>query len=199
LSFPEIKTEQATDVQGLTVTVTVDEGQSYTLGKVTIDGQPPVDAKTLMKAGDFKTGDVANIDLVNEGVERIRKAVKRAGYIESTVGTTRRIDEGKKTVNIAVHIDAGPQFTMGKLNLVGLDLEGEAEIKRMWGLKLGSAFDAQYPDLFLARVKEMGVFDHLGKTRAETKPNAHEHSVDVTLYFGADPGGTKPGRRGGVN
>ena len=35
----------------------------------------------LIKAGDFKTGDVANFDRVNEGLERIRKAVRRAGYL----------------------------------------------------------------------------------------------------------------------
>jgi len=38
---------------------------------------------------------------------------------------------------VAVHIDAGPRFTMGKLNIVGLDLNGEFEIKRIWTMKEG--------------------------------------------------------------
>jgi hypothetical protein len=36
-----------------------------------------VDAAVLIKAGDFKTGDVANFERVNERLEKIRKAVRR--------------------------------------------------------------------------------------------------------------------------
>ena len=41
----------------------------------------------------------------------------------------------------------------------------------------------EYPDHFLKRVKDGGVFDDLKSTRAETKINAADHTVDVTLYF----------------
>jgi hypothetical protein len=41
----------------------------------------------------------------------------------------------------------------------------------------------EYPDHFLTRVKDGGVFDDLKNTRAETKINAANHTVDVTLYF----------------
>ena len=197
VSFPEIVTEPAKDVTGLTVTVTVNEGDSYTLGKVSIVDETPVSQNQLLKDGDFKPGDVANMELVNAGLERIHTTLRRAGYIQSRVMLTRHLDEGHKAVDIAVHVDAGPQYIMGKLSLVGLDLEGEAEIKRMWGLTDGKAYDPEYPDKFLARVKEMGVFDHLGKTSSEAKQNDKEHSVDVTLHFAGDAGQSKPGRRGG--
>jgi outer membrane protein assembly factor BamA len=196
VSFPDITTEPATDVQGLTVTVAVNEGESYTLGKVAIAEQTPVSANQLLKEGDFKTGDVANIELVNAGLERMRKMLRRAGYIQARAMMTRHVDEGHKAVDITVHVDAGPLYAMGKLTLAGLDLEGEAEIKRMWGLTLGKAYDPEYPDRFLARVREMGVFDHLGKTTSESKQNDKEHTVDVTLRFGAAPPDTKKGRGG---
>jgi outer membrane protein assembly factor BamA len=187
LAFPELRTEPAKDVQGLTVTVTVDEGESYTLGKVAIAEETPVNANELLRAGDFKTGDVANFELVNAGIERIRKAMRRAGYIQAQVMATRKLDNEKKAVDLAVHVDAGPQFLMGKLTLEGIDLEGEAAIKRMWTLKDGKPFNPEYPDLFLARVREQGVFDHLGKTKADTKVDEKNHTVDVTLTFGAAP------------
>ncbi len=112
LAFPELRTEPATDVKGLTVTVIVDEGESYTLGKVTIAEETPVRPAELLQAGDFKTGDVANFDLVNAGIERIRKTMLRAGYIQAQVTTTRKLDNEKKAVDLAVHVDAGPQFLM---------------------------------------------------------------------------------------
>lgn len=196
VTFPELRTEPAKDVEGLTVTVTVDEGESYTLGKVTIEDQTPVNPAELLKTGNFKTGDVANMELVNAGVDRIRDTIRRAGYIECQTSIARKLNDEKKTVDIAVHVDAGPQYIMGKLNLVGLELEGEAQIKRMWGLKDGKPFNPDYPDKFLARVKEDSVFDHLGKTKAETKIDAKNHVVDVTLTFAAAPVTKAPQRKG---
>lgn len=196
VNFPEIRIEPATDVKGLTVTVTVDEGEVYTLGKVTIADPTPVDAQALLRAGNFKTGDVANMELVNQGIERIHQELRRAGYIQSQVLMTRQVDQGHKTVDIAVHADPGAQYAMGKLEIVGLDLEGEAEVKRIWNLKFGKPFNPEYPDHFLASVREQGLFDHLGKTTADVKQNDKEHTVDVTLHFGAAPPPAKPGRGG---
>jgi len=196
VSFPEIKTEPAKDVQGVHVTVTVDEGQSYELGKVAIEGPSPLEPAVLLKAGDFKTGDVANIDRVSQGLERIRLALRHAGYLEAKVTTDRKLDNDKKAVDLAVHIDAGPQFTMGKLNIVGLDLNGEFEIKRIWSMKEGGPFNADYPELFLSRVREEGLFENLGKTKSEFKINEREHTADVTLTFAGENPEQKPGSRG---
>lgn len=197
VAFTNIRTEPVSDVEGIKVHVTLDEGEVYSLGKVAFDGQVPVDPAALLKTGDFKTGDIANFDRIGEGVERIRLAVRRAGYLETKVTTQRQVDDAKKTVDVSVHVESGPVFTMGKLTYVGLDLEGEAEMNRMWGLKTGKAFNPEYPDLFLKRVHDEGVFDHLGVTKAETKINEKDRSVEVTLRFAADDPQTKPGRRGG--
>ena len=70
--------------------------------------------------------------------------VRRAGYMEAKVTSERKIDdENKKVADIAVHVEAGPQFTMGKLKIVGLDLNAEAEMRRIWGLKDGQALQSR--------------------------------------------------------
>jgi outer membrane protein assembly factor BamA len=196
VSFPKIRTEPDKDVRGLNVFVTVDEGESYQLGKVAIDGLSPVQPDLLLKAGDFKSGDIANFERVNEGLERIRKAVRHVGYLQAAVTSERKIDDDKKVVDVAVRIEAGPQFTMAKLSLVGLDLDGEAEMKRIWSLKEGKPFNPDYPELFLKRIREEGMFDNLGETKSDFKLNERNHTADVTLTFkGADPK-RGPGRRG---
>jgi len=195
VAFPKIRTEPATDVQGVHVFVTVDEGQSYELGKVAIAGPSPVAPAALLKEGDFKTGDVANFDRVNDGLERIRKAVRHAGYLQVKVTSDRRIDDAKKTVDVAVHIDPGPLYFMGKLAIVGLPLDGEAEIRRIWTLQEGKPLNPDYPDYFLSRVKSDGVFDGLGKTKADQKVDEQNHTVDVTLTFTGENPDRVPGRR----
>jgi len=197
MAFTEVRAEPVSDVEGVHVFVKIDEGQSYELGKVAIAGPSPVEAAVLIKAGDFKTGDVANFERVNEGLEKIRKAVRRAGYLDAKVTPERSIDDTKKAVDVAVHIESGAQYTMGKLTMVGLDLNGEAEVTRIWTLKEGKTLNPEYPDYFLKRIKEEGLFEGLGAAKADLKVDAQKHTADVTLTFtGEDPTKT-PGRRGG--
>ncbi|HWB85105.1 MAG TPA: POTRA domain-containing protein [Bryobacteraceae bacterium] len=183
VSFPKVRTEPVNDVSGLHVFVTVNEGQSYNLGKVEIAGPTPVSPDELLKAGGIKAGDVANFDRVHDGLNRMVTALRHAGYMQAAVTTTRQIDDAHKTVDVAVHVASGPQFTMGKLDIEGLDLNAEFEMKRIWTMTEGKPFDADYPNFFLNRIREEGLFENLGKTRAETKIDPDTHTVDVTLYF----------------
>jgi outer membrane protein insertion porin family len=194
--FPEIRTEPDKNVKGLHVFVTVEEGQSYTLGKIGVDGPTPLDPFTLLKAGDFKSGDVANYDKVNDGLEKMRKMVWHAGFLEAKVTADKHIDDGEQKVDLTVRVDSGPQFTMGRLTIAGLDLEGEAEIKRIWTLKEGKPFNPEYPDFFLNSVKQQGLFDNLANTHADVKLDNKNHVADVTLRFAGGKPEAKPGRGG---
>jgi outer membrane protein assembly factor BamA len=196
VAFPELRTKPAEDVKVVQVTVTVNEGVSYELGKVSIEGPAPVPAADLLRAGEFKAGDVNVREHVNQGVERMRLAVRRAGYMDARLFSDRHIDDGKKVVNVSVRVEAGPLYHMGKLEITGLDLSAEAEMKRIWTMQQGKPFNPEYPDLFLKRVREGGMFDNLAQTKAELKVDEKARLVDVTLNFkGAPPAPTS--RRGG--
>jgi len=198
VSFPSIKTEPNKDVTGLNVTVTVDEGETYNLGKVSIDGPTPLKPEELLKAGDFKADELANFDKISEGIDRVKKELKHAGYMNADVTMRRAVNDDKRIVDLTLWVEAGTQFTMRKLTIVGLDLDGEAEITRIWTMKPGKPFNPDYPDLFLRTVKEQGMFDNLGKTKADVKINEQEHTADVTLTFGAGapPATTERGKGG---
>ncbi len=195
--FTELRTEPTKDVQGLHVFVTIDEGRSYTMGKVSIDGPVPVEAGTLLRGIDLKTGDVANFDKVNQGLDTMRKEIRRAGYLNAKITADRVVDDGHESVDVVLHVEAGPQFTMGKLTVSGLDLEGEAEILRIWTMKMGKPFNPEYPDYFLGVIRQENIFEHLGKTTADVKINDKTHTGDVKLIFSPyQPPPKRPGGRG---
>jgi outer membrane protein assembly factor BamA len=91
-----------------------------------------------------------------------------------------------------MHIDEGPQFLFGKLRIEGLDLNGEAAIRKMWTHQEGTPFNPEYPDYFLRHVHEEGIFDNLGETHAETKIDDKTHIVNVALYFKYAPPPVNP-------
>jgi outer membrane protein insertion porin family len=183
VAFAKVTVEKATDVQGLAVKVVLEEGESYDLGAVHIEGAAHFEAGKLLKAGKFKSGDLADFDEVGKGVDRIKKILAHQGYMRNDVQIVRKIDDAKKTVDLTLRIDEGTQFLFGKLNIEGLDLNGEAAIRKMWTHEPDTPYNPEYPDYFLHQVHEEGVFDNLGETRAETKIDDKTHIVDVTLYF----------------
>ena len=140
---------------------------------------------------------MANFERVNEGLEKIRQAVRRAGYLDAKVTSERSIDDKRKAVDVAVHIESGAEYKMGKLTIVGLDLNGEAEITRIWTLKEGKTLNPEYPDHFLKRIKEEGLFDDLGETKADVKVDAQKHTADVTLTFKGEDPTKQPARHSG--
>jgi outer membrane protein insertion porin family len=187
VAFTKVTAEKATDVQGLAVKVTVDEGTTYDLGSVRIQGAPHFEPDRLLKTAKFKSGGLADFGEVGKGVDRIRKMLAHQGYLRNDVQIVRQIDDAKKVVNLVLRIDEGPQFQFGNLKVEGLDLNGEAAIRKMWTLKTGTPFNPDYPDYILHSVREQGVFDNLGETRFDTKIDEKTHVVDVTLTFKYTP------------
>lgn len=184
VSFPKITAEPARDVSGMVVTVAVDEGSEFKLGDVQIGGHYAAKSAELLKVAKFKTGEVANFDEIAQGLDRIKRSLRRTGYLHAEAQIDRTVREKTKTVDLTIRIDEGPQFTFGKLIVQGLDLNGEAEVKKLWGLQEGKPFDGDYPDYFLNRVRSDGIFDNLHKTKAQVNVDDEHHTVDVTLQFG---------------
>ncbi|MDX2149581.1 MAG: hypothetical protein SFV54_02525 [Bryobacteraceae bacterium] len=174
-AFTKIETAPAEKVRGIVVTVAVDEGDVYTLKNVTVTG-------TELKP-TFAIGEPANMKRVGEEVDTLLTALRRKGYLKAAAAVDRKLEPKAKSADLYVTVSTGPQFTMGRLTLKGLDILGEAAIKRLWGLKEGEPFDGTYPEHFLKRIEQDQVFDNLKKTKAETRVSEEEKIVDVTLHF----------------
>jgi outer membrane protein insertion porin family len=184
VTFPKLTTEPAKDVDGLVVNVEVNEGPTYKLGAVNIIGQRAGD-QALLKEGGFKIDDVANFAEIKEGVDRIDAMLRNAGYMRVQTDAERKIDDKKHTVDLNIKIEPGPQFQFGILTIDGLDIETEPQVRKMWALKSGQPYKADYPYYFLRRIEGDGVFENLGKTRTALHIDDETRKVDVTLFFSA--------------
>jgi outer membrane protein assembly factor BamA len=185
VTYGKISIEPLTTVKGLRVSVAIEEGSSYSLGKVAVSGTMSLNEK-LAEVAALKPGDLANFEAFREGQEKIHQAMRNAGYMKVSSEMHRELDDAKKVVDIRFEVAPGPEFHFGKLLIAGLDIHGEHEVRRLWGMDAGKRFNASYPNHFLAKLQEDNVFENLGEgTRAEFKLNDAEETVDVTLRFAA--------------
>ena len=183
VSFGEITAKKAEKNEGVVVTIAVNEGSVYNLGTVTVTGLPAADVAQLAKSTDWRKGEIANFTQIDANLEKIRQRQRSEGYLRAQTRVMRDIHEDDHTVNLTVDIERGPQFTLGKLTIQGLDLITEPVVRKIWKIEPGQPFQDGYPESFLNRVREEGIFDNLGKTRADTNIDDSSHTVDVTLFF----------------
>ena len=197
VAFLEITAKKADSNDGVAVTVAVNEGSEYKLGTVALAGLPAADVEQVSKADDWHKGETVNFTSVDASLEKIRQRQRSQGFLRVQTNVVREIHDDTHTVNLTVNVDRGPQFKLGKLTIQGLDLISEPVIRQAWRIGPGQPFQDGYPEAFLNRIREEGVFDNLGKTRAESNIDEDSHTVDVTLFFSGagTPAKGKDGKR----
>jgi outer membrane protein insertion porin family len=194
VTFPKIAVEKAPKIDGVSITVTVNEGESYNLGIVKVTGVPASEAEGIKNIGKWRKGDIANLDEVRSGANRIVDRLKSNGYLHVTAKTDRTVHDEDHTVDALITVNPGAQYHFGKLTIEGLDVLTEPQIRKVWIMKMGEPFHPDYPDQFLKDLRDQGVFENLGETRAEKNIDEKTKTVDVKLFFGA----VKPKEKTGV-
>lgn len=187
VSFPEILTEKAPENLGLNIKVKVVEGEEFALGEIRLEGESGR-TEDWLRIGGFRQGVTANMGEVDDGRRKMELAVKRNGFLDAKVIAKRTLNEERKTVDMDMTIIAGQKYSFDKLDVKGLDLISEPEVRKMWGMKKGAAFNPDYPDFFLNKLREDGIFDNLGDTKSIADVDRENRLVRVTLIFkGAPP------------
>ena len=187
VTFPKIVTAPSTDVTGVDVTVTIDEGSLYKLDRVAVFGKSPAESARILRTAKLPQMTVANFDDVIQAAARVQDSMRHQGFLDARVTTDKKRDDVKKTVEFFLVVEAGPVYKFGKLTVNGLGLDGEAAIRKLWSVKPGEPFPYGYGDYFLSKVKEEGFFDNLGDTKATPDIDLKTHVVDMTLDFKSGP------------
>ncbi len=194
VSFPQVTNKPSAGVKGIEVHVTVADGERYKLGTVSVLGKMQSDSKRILRMANLPQSDFVNGNDLQQGADRIHDTLRGEGYLDVSVTTGHAIDEPRKAVNVWFEVNPGELYTFGKLEVLGLGLDGEAAIRKSWGVKTGDPFPGGYPDHFVETIKAEGLFDNLGAITATPSINRQTHVVDVSLHFASAPAPTRPRR-----
>lgn len=187
-AFPKIEAEKAKDVDGVRVTVQVDEGPEFKFGEIRATAGV-VNAKELLTIVALKPGELANFNNVDSAIDRIQQRLRAGGYMKAKTRAERNLHEKARTVDVTFISEPGPQFKMGKLKIEGLDVISEPAIRKIWTMKEGSPYNSDYPQKFLDHVSAEQYFENLRSTKFTQDVHEGAGTVDVTLIFkgGPDP------------
>ena len=182
VTFPKIETAPSTSNLGVIVKVEIKEGPIFKFGSIRFHGSG-IDEGEIRDNITFKPGQTFNSDQVDKFRIDLQHRMRRRGLLDASVTTQIETDDSKRAVNVTYNVVPGEVYNFGKLDVQGLDINSQPVIERLWGEKAGHPFNPDYPDFFLKRVREQGIFDNLGDTQSDYTADASTHNVTVHLYF----------------
>jgi outer membrane protein insertion porin family len=182
VSFPKVETEPSTANLGVVLKVNIQEGPVFKFGSIRFHGNG-LEEEEIRSNIPFKPGQTFNGDQVDNFRLDLIRRMKRRGLLDANVTTEAEPDDAKRQVNVTYNVVPGSVYNFAKLDIRGLDITSEPAIAKLWGERPGKPFNPEYPDFFLKRVEEQGLFDNLGKTESDYTADPSTHNVTVHLYF----------------
>jgi hypothetical protein len=107
VTFPKLEVVKSAKVDGVSVTITVKEGDSYNLGSVKVLGVPPDEEYSIRNIAKWRSGDIANLELIRDGAKKIADRLKNDGYLNASAKTDRTVHENNHTVDAVITVTPG--------------------------------------------------------------------------------------------
>jgi outer membrane protein insertion porin family len=182
VTFPKVETEHDKSNLGLILKVEIKDGPLFKLGAIHFHGSG-MDEEEIRSNIPVKPGQTFNGELVDNFRLELIHRMKRRGLLDANVSTESQPDESKRVVNVTYNVVPGEVYNFAKLDMQGLDITTQPVIEKLWGEKPGKPFNPDYPDFFLKRVQQQGLFDNLADTHSDYSTDPSTHNVTVHLYF----------------
>ncbi len=182
VTFPKVETEPAKNNLGVIVKVQIEDGPVFKFGAIHFHGSA-LDEDEIRSTIPFKPGQVFNGAQVDNYRLDMMKRMRHKGLLDASVHTETQPDNTTHLVSVTYNVAPGAVYNFQRLDIQGLDITTQPVIAKLWGEKPGRPFNPEYPDFFLKRVQQEGLFDNLATTRSDYTADASTHDVTVHLYF----------------
>jgi outer membrane protein insertion porin family len=182
VSFPKVETEPAKSNLGVIVKVEIKDGPLFKFGAIHFRGKG-MEEEEIRSNITFKPGQTYDASKVDNFRIDLSHRMRMRGLLDATITAQPEPDDTKRVVNVTYNIIPGEPYTFRTLDIQGLDLTTQPVIAKIWGEKPGHPFNPEYPDFFLKKIQEQGLFDNLADTHSDYTADASSHSVTVHLYF----------------
>jgi outer membrane protein insertion porin family len=193
---------QAGPGKAVDITMPIEEGDKYRLGKITFKNNKAISNNAALRSlFPLKDGDIFSREKIAKGIEALRKAYGQYGYINYTGVPSTTFDDEKKIANLEIDIDEGKQFYVRRIEFVGNTTTRDKVIRRELALEEGGIYNSHLWELSLMRLNQLSYFDQLkpdDPNVTEKKLDEKNGQVDLTLKV-KEKGKNSIGLNGGVS
>jgi outer membrane protein insertion porin family len=185
--------ELTPDQEDFYITFTLDEGDIYTFGDISVETElPDIDPERLAGFLPVRTGELFQGELIESSVDTLNFAVGATGYAFVNIVPNIARNREDRTVDVVFEIEEGPRVYIERIDIVGNTRTLDHVIRRELELVEGDAFNRSLIDRSQSRVRRLGFFEEVEITEVQgSSPDRARLQVAVTeqptgeLAFGA--------------
>lgn len=181
------------------VRIPVTEGQRYTIGQFSFEGNTKVSSEALGALFSIRSGDTYSEATIRKGLDKAREIYGAGGYYEFTAypdlqprdtagsgdqtGPARQSATGTAPiVDVTLRIDEGVQYFVNRITFVGNTHTRDDVLRREMGLLEAGVFNTEALKYSIRRLNQLGYFKALeGDAIDVEKTPGRSDRVDVTL------------------
>ena len=165
----------------INISIPIDEGLQYRVGKVTSKEDDIVTEDEVLKALKMKMRDVYSISKLRAGVMNIGDLYSERGYAYADVNPITKINESSRTVDVNIEVDRGRKVYVGEITVIGNTRTLDNVIRREFRLKEGELFDSVKLKRSKQRINNLQFFEDVKiDTRRGKEPDLVEIITTVT-------------------
>ncbi|MER0238194.1 outer membrane protein assembly factor BamA [Fulvimarina sp. MAC8] len=169
------------------VTFTVDEGERYTFGNITIDSTiAEVDSEALYSELETDAGEVYSAEDVEESIVNLTDRLAGSGFAFAQVTPRGNRDFASRTIGVNYVIDQGPRAYVDRIEIRGNEKTRDYVIRREFDVSEGDAFNQVLIQRAKQRLEDLGYFETVN---VSTAPGAEPDRVIVIIDVVEKPTG----------
>ena len=180
LGKPEI--ELSGDKQFLYITIPIDEGLPYTIGKIDFKGDLLESKENYFRRMSVRENQTFNRSQLGSDITRLTDSYKDAGYAYVNVQPLTAIDGEKRTVDVIFEIQKGSPVYFGKIIIRGNTKTRDKVIRRELRVYESELYNQTRLDRSKKLVQALGFFEkvELSTKAQEGSPDKIDVTIEVT-------------------
>lgn len=161
------------------LTMTVQEGDCYTIGNVSVVSHvPKIDAKSIECHLIIAKGDTFSSAKTEKSMTKLAEAIGAKGYAFADIQPIIKKNPETKTIDVTFEINEGQRVYVERIDVVGNDRTRDEVIRREIRVQEGDPYNA----IYLKRAeKDLQDLDYFKKSEVIVEPGSAPDKAHVTV------------------
>ena len=169
------------DKKSIYLTISIKEGQKFTVQKVSLAGELLGKEAELMKLVQLKAGDTFSSAKLTESTKAITDLLGSYGYAFATINPQPDIHREQSEVDLTLVVDPGRRVYVRKVNISGNAKTRDVVIRREMRQFESSWFDGDKIELSKKRLGRLGYFTENNVTTQDVPGSPDQVDVNVDV------------------
>jgi outer membrane protein insertion porin family len=185
LSAPQVRLSR--DKKYMYVNITVDEGEPYSIGRLSFEGDLSGSVDRHMSELGVDEGKTVEYTAIGRGLERISNLYRDQGYAYASAKPRMDIDVDTRQVDITIEVVRGKKVYIERINVRGNTKTRDKVIRRELKIAEGELYNQNALDASRRSIQALGFFETVQLT---TSKGSADDLIVVDVQVSERPTGT---------